>query len=86
MFWQRVDLEAITRGFSALSSDHGIPQVTPFENIVDAGTADPSLRESWNVEGLRLVADGGAACILMAGGAGTRLGFAAPKGMYGSNA
>jgi hypothetical protein len=32
---------------------------------------------------LDLIARGGAACILMAGGAGTRLGFAQPKGMYG---
>lgn len=84
---QRVDLDAVARAWAQLSG----PQVSAadaaagvraFENIVDATTASDAQRAEWRAAGLALAARGQTASILMAGGAGTRLGFAQPKGMY----
>jgi UDP-N-acetylglucosamine/UDP-N-acetylgalactosamine diphosphorylase len=78
---QRVDLDAVARAWQQLQAT---PVVTaapvPFPNIVDATSSNQS--EAYRHAGLKLVAQGKAATILMAGGAGTRLGFAHPKGMY----
>ncbi len=80
---QRVDLDAVTRGWAGMQAPPAAAAVTPFENIADATAASAATKDEWFRTGLDLIARGGAACILMAGGAGTRLGFAQPKGMYG---
>ncbi len=67
---QRVDLDAVARGWATVSAlVPPSPDATPFENIVDATTADAAQQAQWHQSGLGLIADGQAACILMAGGA-----------------
>jgi UDP-N-acetylglucosamine/UDP-N-acetylgalactosamine diphosphorylase len=48
-------------------------------------TAQASKIEEWETLGLKLIAEGKVAVILMAGGQGTRLGSSAPKGCYDIN-
>jgi UDP-N-acetylglucosamine/UDP-N-acetylgalactosamine diphosphorylase len=48
-------------------------------------TADNSKIQEWRALGLKLIAEGKVAVILMAGGQGTRLGSSGPKGCYDIN-
>ncbi len=67
---QRVDLDAVARGWATVSAlVPPSPDATPFENIVDATTADEGQQSQWQQAGLGLISNGQAACILMAGGA-----------------
>ncbi|KAJ1659777.1 UDP-N-acetylglucosamine pyrophosphorylase [Dispira simplex] len=56
------------------------------ENCVGSAlTASSQQHEAWFQRGLKLIAQGKVAVILMAGGQGTRLGSALPKGCYDIN-
>ncbi|KAJ2959906.1 hypothetical protein NQZ79_g4718 [Umbelopsis isabellina] len=57
----------------------------PAEVCESVLTADQSKIQEWRDLGLKLIAEGKVAVILMAGGQGTRLGSSAPKGCYDIN-
>lgn len=81
-------MEAIDRCWKSTKDTlHSVAEVKsdnlkPFDKIADATCAGKNTRDGWWNAGLELVSKSKAGCILMAGGAGTRLGFPHPKGMY----
>lgn len=56
--------------------------VAPFTEIVDSSEAKEDEKKQWWDHGLDLIAGNKVACVLMAGGQGTRLGFDQPKGCF----
>ena len=54
----------------------------PVSDIADVATMDPAQKLEYEKVGLQALADGRLALLILAGGAGTRLGFDHPKGMY----
>lgn len=67
--------EAVTEIDSAMNP-------VPKELKGSLADSTPEQLEAFNVEGLRAISEGQVACLLMAGGQGTRLGVSYPKGMY----
>ena len=54
----------------------------PVNDIADMATMDPAQKEEYATIGHKAMADGRLALLILAGGAGTRLGFNHPKGLY----
>lgn len=69
---------------TAKSTDADKPEqhITPFYNVSTLATTPAETRQRWTSLGLQLLAEGKVAALLMAGGQGTRLGSAEPKGCY----
>ncbi|KAK9843554.1 hypothetical protein WJX81_008640 [Elliptochloris bilobata] len=85
---QAVDLEHLGASFAASEADKreagGAEPAQPLQDAdvqtIDGVSDGQELR--WIKTGFRLVAEGKLAVVLLAGGQGTRLGSAAPKGCY----
>jgi UDP-N-acetylglucosamine/UDP-N-acetylgalactosamine diphosphorylase len=81
----QIDLQRVTSLFSRSMADHasGSSSKGAIEPVrADDVASNPELSGKWNERGLRAAADGELAVVLLAGGQGTRLGSASPKGMY----
>lgn len=56
--------------------------IRPFRGAVARSTDDPGSVNAWRDQGMRAIQRGKVAALVLAGGQGTRLGFAGPKGMF----
>lgn len=57
-------------------------QPAPYFPLIPNDKAQEKLYQDAKIEGEKLISDGKVACLVVAGGQGTRLGFDAPKGTY----
>jgi len=94
---QSVDFSHLARALAGASADAHTARGAPFtpwatEDVIrlDSAGGDPpaaappgaAQRAAWRAAGLRAVGGGRVAVVVLAGGQGTRLGSAAPKGCY----
>jgi UDP-N-acetylglucosamine/UDP-N-acetylgalactosamine diphosphorylase len=87
---KQIDFEEITSHYSRVKStiaeeaeeiDSAMKPV-PYELKGSFAHSSAEQLEEYNLEGLKAISEGQVACLLMAGGQGTRLGVSYPKGMY----
>ena len=67
--------------FDAHGQDR-LGKLEPLDSYDSIQDASPQSRSEWESAGFQAVSRGECAALVLAGGAGTRLGFAFPKGMY----
>ncbi|KAI0160591.1 nucleotide-diphospho-sugar transferase [Xylariaceae sp. FL1272] len=84
---QKIDLARVNKLWDDAKNPPKEPENTVVEPLPDSATASildskPEDLERWYNSGLDLIAKGEVAVILLAGGQGTRLGSAAPKGAF----
>lgn len=80
------DIFETTAGASvkASSPQNGakVTDMEPIESFASVDSATALDKEKWYSAGLKAVAEGKVAIVVLSGGQGTRLGFDGPKGMY----
>jgi len=85
-----LDVERANRIFKKANSGSAVPEASQLEPLPKdcfkstIGQSEEQIKE-WREIGLKAMAEGTVAVILMAGGQGTRLGSSAPKGCYDIN-
>jgi len=67
--------------FDAHGQDQ-LGKLDPLDSYDSIETSSPAVQQGWQSAGLESIAAGECAALVLAGGAGTRLGFKYPKGMY----
>lgn len=84
-----VDPERINDLFRSTVGDSGDAKpssadmtMKPIESFVSLDSTAADTKEKWYSTGLKAVAEGKVAVVVLSGGQGTRLGFSGPKGMY----
>ncbi|KAJ3023379.1 UNVERIFIED_CONTAM: UDP-N-acetylglucosamine pyrophosphorylase [Siphonaria sp. JEL0065] len=82
-----IDVDRVNRIFqhATTAPAHDHDSFDPLPDTSFSSTLDPKnaeLVEQWRKDGIKLIAQGKVAVILLAGGQGTRLGSSAPKGCY----
>jgi UDP-N-acetylglucosamine/UDP-N-acetylgalactosamine diphosphorylase len=63
------------------SGQDGLGELEPLDSY-DSLEGDKSAKDEWQAAGLAAIKKGEVAACVLSGGAGTRLGFEFPKGMY----
>ncbi|KAJ3283450.1 UDP-N-acetylglucosamine pyrophosphorylase [Rhizoclosmatium sp. JEL0117] len=82
-----IDIKSVNRIFKTATTalPHNSEEIDPLPQDSFSSTIDPAMSEhveEWKVTGLKMIAMGKVAVIVLAGGQGTRLGSSAPKGCY----
>lgn len=82
---QGIEVERLA---SLLESAQNVPTpdsttIQPFQGAVASlSSSDPVVVKEWRTTGMKAIQEGRVAALVLAGGQGTRLGFAGPKGMF----
>jgi UDP-N-acetylglucosamine/UDP-N-acetylgalactosamine diphosphorylase len=81
---QSIDFPYVNHIFKASMAAAEVPAApaAPMDDVTTLKSATDEQREAWRCSGLKLIAEGKLAVLLLAGGQGTRLGSSAPKGCY----